>query len=189
LAAEHQLGVGAPDDVLTTQAHRVEPAAADQQVAAVRVLDRDQRGRVVEDALQAVSGHAEILLAGAERGGHVVERLGQQRDLAAAGDAHAGVALPVGQASGRDGDAADGTQDGHVEVEAEQEQDERTAGRAGGGDHDRAVAALLGARAAHARQALLGAVEAVEREAQRVEPALAVLARGDHVGVGPEETG
>ena len=96
------------------------PLLVDQQVAAVAVLDRDRRRRVVEDALQAVGLHAQVLVARGERLGHRVERRAELADLAEAGGRHAGVEVAVREPLGGAGDAADGHE--HEAVQAEREQ-------------------------------------------------------------------
>ena len=94
-----ELVVGAADDVDADLAHRAAPLVVDEQVAAVAVLDRDRRGRVVEDRLQAVGLDAQVALAGGERLGHRVERGAELADLAEAVGGDAGVELAVGERS------------------------------------------------------------------------------------------
>ena len=100
-----QLVVGAAEHVDADLAHRAPPLLVDQQVAAVAVLDRDRRGRVVQDPLQAVGLDAQVLLAGGERRGHRVEGRAELADLADAGGRHARVQVPVREALGGERDA------------------------------------------------------------------------------------
>ncbi len=113
-----QLVVGVADDVDADLAHRAPPLVVDQQVAAVAVLDRDRRGRVVEDRLQAVGLDAEVALAAAERLRHRVERGAELADLPVPVGGDAGVEPAVREPLGGGGDAPHRQQHDAAQAEA-----------------------------------------------------------------------
>ena len=123
------------------------PLLVDQQVAAVAVLDRDRRRRVVEDALQPVGLDAQVLVARGQRHRHRVERLRRagrsrrgRRPARGCRDGRAASARRRRRRAGR------GASTKRCRQNAEQDQQRDRQHGAGRGQHDHARAQRLGRR-------------------------------------------